>query len=287
RIALIAILLAGVCPAAYCQYSKDRADKGKDEFDIVGLCRRLKGKLVDQTGNHGQDHRIWSRSLHQWRDLYVYLPPGYDPCEKYPIVIYLHPFAFDERSFLRIVPHIDEAIACGKLPPMIIAAPDGSLDGCGCLDRPGSFFLNSNAGPYEDFILQDVWDHMCKHYPIRPERNAHVLAGISMGGFAAFNLGIRHRNAFGIVAGIHAPLNLRWADVDGNPRAKFDPRRWGWRTGFDNPHEVLASLAGGAAKIRMGQVLRPVFGDGDDALLGVAANNALELVISTGLRNGG
>ena len=24
------------------------------------------------------------------------------------------------------------------------------------------------------------------------------------------------------------------ADVDGNPRAKFDPRRWGWRTGYDN-----------------------------------------------------
>ena len=95
RIALIAIVLAGVCPAAYCQYSKDRPDKGKDEFDIVGLCRRLKGRLVDNTGNHGKDHRIWSRSLHQWRDLYVYLPPGYDPCERYPIVIYLHPFAYE------------------------------------------------------------------------------------------------------------------------------------------------------------------------------------------------
>jgi S-formylglutathione hydrolase FrmB len=107
-----------------------------------------------------------------------------------------------------------------------------------------------------------------------------------MGGFAAFNLGIRHRNAFGVVAGIHPPLNLRWADVDGNPRAKFDPRRWGWRTGFDNPHEILASMAGGVAKVRMGHVIKPVFGEGDDALLDISANNPLELVLKTGLRNG-
>ncbi len=225
RITLIALVLAGIWPTLgqaqfnqYFQPAKEK-EKGKDEFDMIGLVRRLKGRIVDHTNNHGQDHRIWSRSLHQWRDLYVYLPPGFDPHERYPIVFYLHPFAFDERTFLRLVPFIDEAIASGKLPPLIVAAPDGSLDGQGCLERPGSFFLNTGAGPYEDFLMQDVWDFVCKHYPIRPERNAHVLAGISMGGFAAFNQGIRHRNAFGIVAGIHPPLNLRWADVDGNPRA--------------------------------------------------------------------
>ena len=68
--------------------------------------------------------------------------------------------------------------------------------------------------------------------------------------------------------------------MDGNPRAKFDPRRWGWRTGFDSPAEVLANMAGGLAKVRMGHVVRPVFGDGDEALLGIAANNPLELVLS-------
>jgi hypothetical protein len=292
RVGLIALALAAVWPAcAQCQFNQyfqptKEKDKGKDEFDIVGLARRLKGSIVDHTGNHGQDHRIWSRSLHQWRDLYVYLPPGFDPHERYPIVFYLHPFAYDERTFLRLVGYIDDAIVCGKLPPLIVAAPDGSLDGRGCLERPGSFFLNSNAGPFEDFLMQDVWDFVCKNYPIRPERNAHVLAGISMGGFAAFNQGLRHRDAFGIVAGIHPPLNLRWADVDGNPRAKFDPRRWGWRTGFDDPHEVLATYAGGAFKVRMGKVVRPVFGEGDEALLNISGNNPLELVLSTGLKNG-
>ncbi|MBI2805564.1 MAG: hypothetical protein HYX68_11355 [Planctomycetes bacterium] len=259
--------------------------KGKDETEFIQIGRRLKGRVVDHTRNHGHDNRMWSRSLHQWRDLYIYLPPGYNRNERYPIIIYLHPFTLDERTFLRFVPKLDEAMACGKLPPCIVVAPDGSLDGRGCLGKPGSFFLNSNAGPYEDFVLGDMWDFVCQRYPIRPERNAHVLAGVSMGGFSAFNLGMRHRNAFGIVIGLHPPLNTRWADVDGNPRAKFDPRRWGWRTGFDNPNEIIANY-GGAFKIKMGDTIQPVFGVGDDALLGISANNPLELMLKTGLRNG-
>ncbi len=278
---LVAVMLAGLVPFT----SLAQEAKGKDETNIIALGKRLKGRIIDHTGNHGHDNRMWSRSLHQWRDLYIYLPPGYNRNERYPIMIYLHPFAMDERTFLLLVPKLDEAIACGKLPPLIIAAPDGSLDGVGCLEKPGSFFLNSNAGPYEDFVLNDMWDFVCQRYPVRPERNAHILAGVSMGGYAAFNLGIRHRDAFGVVIGIHPPLNTRWADVDGNPRAKFDPRRWGWRTGFDNPNEVIANY-GGAFKVKMGNVIRPVFGVGDDALLGVSANNPLELVLKTGLRNG-
>jgi S-formylglutathione hydrolase FrmB len=282
RILLAALMLATACLATVQSHEPA---KDYDEFDLIRLCRRIKGRIMDHTANHGHNHRIWSRALHQWRDLYVYLPPGYSPRERYPLVMFFHPFAMDERTFMRLVPAVDDAICAGKLPPLIIAAPDGSIDGKGCLLKPGSFFINSNAGPYEDFVCQDVWDFVCKRYPIRSEREAHVLAGISMGGFAAYNIGIRHRDAFGIIIGMHPPLNLRWCDVDGNPRAKFDPRRWGWRTGYDDPHEVLANFAG-AVRIRMGPVVGPVFGVGDDALLNIAANNPIELACKTGLRNG-
>src|SRR5262245_57749381 len=131
---LMAMILC-VLPAAAFAQEPGKA-KGKDEFDMISLCRRLKGRIVDHTSNHGQDNRIWSRSLHQWRDVYIYLPPGYSKCERYPIMIFFHPFAMDERSFLRVVPLLDEAMACGKLPPMIVVSPDGSLDGVGCLEKP-------------------------------------------------------------------------------------------------------------------------------------------------------
>ena len=248
--------------------------------------RHLKGKIIDHTANHGADRRIWSPALNQKRDLYVYLPPNFDPNCRYPLVVFMHGFGDDERLLLRLAPKIDEEICQGKLPPVIIASPDGTFTGEPSCYQPGSFFINSRAGDYEDWVLQDMWDFVCTHYPIRPEREAHVLAGVSMGGFAAFNLGIRHRNAFGVAVGLHPPLNLRWCDINGNYFANFDPSIWSWRCKLDNPNEVIAKFRAGIIKIRIGQVINPLFGFGNDALLAISRQNPIELIDATGLRNG-
>ena len=242
--------------------------------------------MVDHTANHGHDRRIWSRSLGQKRDLYVYLPPNYDPDSRYPIVLFMHGFGQDEQLLLRLAPRIDEEICKGDLPPVIIAAPDGSTTGEPSYSQPGSFFLNSNAGNFEDLVLQDVWDFVCDRYPIRPEREAHVLAGASMGGFAAFSMGIRHRQAFGVAVGFHPPLNLRWVDLDGNYFANFDPHNWGWRTKLDRRREPVAKFYGGLVKVRIAQLIDPLFGFDDDALEEISRQNPIELIDATQLRNG-
>src|SRR5438105_5904273 len=78
--------------------------------------RTLAGHVDDYTNNHGSDRRIWSAALCERRDLYVYLPPGFDPCKKYPIIVWLHGFAQDEQSFLYdVVPKLDRAMADGCL----------------------------------------------------------------------------------------------------------------------------------------------------------------------------
>src|SRR5688500_15495968 len=147
RFSLLALVAFAFATPAYAQLTAPHVQfmnvepKGKDEFDFVGLCKRLKGRIVDHTANHGHDNRVWSRAMFQWRDLYIYLPPGYSNKQCYPIMYYLHPFALDERSSLLIISHLDDAICQGKLPPCIIVAPDGSLDGKGCLEKPGSFYL--------------------------------------------------------------------------------------------------------------------------------------------------
>ena len=115
------------------------------------LNRRLQGQVVDHTHNHGRDRRIWSPALGQCRDLYVYLPPGFNPDQSYPFMMWLHGFAQDEISFLQyVVKPLDEAIACGKLPPLIVAAPDGSITGKASWTSAGSFFVNTRAGAFED-----------------------------------------------------------------------------------------------------------------------------------------
>jgi S-formylglutathione hydrolase FrmB len=280
---LAALLLAGLAvPTSFAQEPEDEeTDRG---LDPIALNAVIGGRVVDHTHNHGSDKRIWSRSLFQWRDMYVYLPPGFNKNQFYPVVLFLHGFAQDEHSFLHAVRALDNAILRGIMPPVIVAAPDGSLDGFGCLARPGSFFINSNAGPYEDFVLQDVWDYLVYHYPIRPEREAHVLVGVSMGGFGAFNLGIRHRDAFGAVVGIFPPLNLRWSDCHGDTQADFNPYSWGWRENFDNPREVLG--LSGARRLRLGKLIAPVFGDGEEAQQAIRDNNPIELIDKTRLRNG-
>ena len=48
-------------------------------FDFVNLDRlnrKLRGRVVDFTENHGADRRIYSPILGRPRDLYVYLPPA-------------------------------------------------------------------------------------------------------------------------------------------------------------------------------------------------------------------
>jgi S-formylglutathione hydrolase FrmB len=222
--------------------------------------RKLHGQLVDYTHNHGADRRIWSEALGQKRDMYVYLPPGFDPRQSYPLLIWLHGFGQDEHTFAKVVaPRIDEAIACGKLPPLVIASPDGSLAGHECLLTPGSFFINSAAGRFEDFVMQDVWSFMIEHYPIRPERESHILAGVSMGGGAAYNLGIKYRDRVGVVVGVFPPVNMRWIDCHGRYMGNFDPNCWDWRTDFSRRYEVIGRFYG-VVTIRQKRITDPLYG---------------------------
>src|SRR5262249_9355408 len=138
---------------------------------------------------------------------------------------------------------------------------------------------------FEDFVLQDVWDFLTQHYPILSDRGAHVLAGVSMGGFAAYNYGIKHKDAFGVVVGIFPPLNLRWVDCHGRYFANFDPKCWGWRTDL-RPREPIARFYGGLITLRLTQVIDPIFGRSPEALTEIIRENPIEMVDRYGLHNG-
>ena len=69
----------------------------------------IRGQILDFTHNHGHDHRIWSPALCQKRDLYVYLPPCYDPAKRYPVAFVLHGAMQDEQFFIRPKPETASA----------------------------------------------------------------------------------------------------------------------------------------------------------------------------------
>jgi len=220
---------------------------------------KLSGHIVDFTNNHGSDRRIWSAALGCKRDLYVYVPPGYDGVKQYPITIWLHGFSQDEKDFLKLAPAFDEAITAGKLPPMIVAVPDGTFKGFSTMTNSGSFFLNGKKGQFEDYLIQDVWRFLTANFAIRPEKEAHILAGASMGGFSAVNLAIKYRAIFQIAVGIMPLLDLRYCDCHGNHWAPFDPNCLG-RIEHYKPMASAGRLFL-VINIRYGTAMRPVFGN--------------------------
>src|SRR5262249_37127730 len=144
---------------------------------LLGPCqvervnRRLHGQVLAFTRRPGHDRRIWSAALKQRRDLLVYLPPGYDPAKKYPPALFLPGAAQDEQFFLQvIVRRFDGAIAKGQVPPLIIAAPDGSIHGRATMKEPASFWCDSRAGCFEKYLMEDVWGFLTRNFPVRPER---------------------------------------------------------------------------------------------------------------------
>ena len=258
----------------------------KESANIIFINQKLCGQVIDHTANHGKDRRIWSPSLCQRRDLYVYLPPGFDPHQRYPLVVWLHGFAQDEAAFLtEVAPRIDAAMRAGLLPPFIAIAPDGSLEGEPCHAKPGSFFINSKAGKFEDYVMNDVLGFVFANYPIRPERQAHMFVGLSMGGFGAYTQGIKHRDQFGSVVGIYPPLNLRWIDKDGKYFSISTPTV-GWRTQVTSRNEVIARFYGGLITFTIGQMIEPIFGRSEQGLQEVMKHNPIEMIDSYNLKPG-
>lgn len=274
---------------AFCFGGTEVARAGViDTLELSYLRHRIGGQILDYTHNHGRDRRFYSESLGQCRDLYVYLPPCYNSGLKYPVLFFLHGFAQDERSFFYCVTEMDRAIRSGRLPPTIVIAVDGSINGRASYWRSdnSSFYINSNSGRFEDYLMIDVWNWAHQQFSIRPEREAHVLAGFSMGGGAAFDLGMRHRDRVGVVAGIYPPVNLRYVDCHNDYMANFNPCCWSWRTELTNRRETVGIYFGGLYKVRMSSLVDPLFDWGEPAVRGFSEHNPAEHLQKDNFRNG-
>jgi poly(3-hydroxybutyrate) depolymerase len=261
----------------------------RDRADLDRLNRRLHGRVVDHTHNHGADRRLASPTLGRPRDVYVYLPPGYDPCRRaYPLVLYLHMGYVDEHDFVgsgRLV-ELDRMIARGEFPPAVVVAPDGTIAGKNRILAAHSMFVNGCGGRFQDYLVDDLLPFVTGRYSIRPEREAHALLGVSSGGLGAVGLALKRRDLFGSVATLAAPLNLRYGSA--GPRgyfADFDPATYRPAERYD-PGAVIGRFELGLHRIRARRYMEPVFGCAPDPIAAIARENPADLLVATGLRPG-
>ena len=275
----VLILLAGAATPARAQL-----------FDLVSLERlngKLRGHIVDHTHNHGADRRLYSPILGMPRDLYVYLPPDYDPSVAYPLILFLHGADVDEHDFLDPgdLKELDGMMSRGEMPRAVIAAPDGTYNGSNTLVSTHSLWVNGLGGRYEDHVVDEVMPFLSRTYSIRPEREAHALLGVSAGGYGAMAIAIRHRDRIGAVATLAGPLNLRYDTTSGRYGDDFDPATYRARTECD-PNMVIARFYFGLLRRRVKTFLDPVYGSGPDLIARVAADNPADLLATTDLRPG-
>jgi S-formylglutathione hydrolase FrmB len=248
---------------------------------------QLAGHVVDYTNNHGSDRRIFSPILGQPRDLYVYLPPGYDPGRAYPLVLFFHMADVDEHYFVgsKLLNIVDNLIVCGAFPPAVIVGPDGMYGGRNRLNARHSLYVNGCGGRYEDHVLQEVVPFLMANYSIRPEREAHAIVGASAGGYGAMSIAIEHRDFFGAVATLAGPLNLRYSNEDGKYFENFDPLTYRWKTRY-NPNEVIGISYFGLLRLRAKRFMGPVFGEGDAVAARIAQTNPADKLFATDLQPG-
>lgn len=280
----VAATLVALAPAARAGFvanllrvcSRDAVEEVND---------RLAGRVLDFSNNHRHDRRVYCPSLGQPRDVYVYLPPGYDGTTPFPLMIWLHGLGQDEKNFLDLVETFDREIRCGRFPPVVIVAPDGTISGRPALFVTGSFYMNSRAGRFEDYIADDVWGFATRTFRVRPERGAHVLAGASMGGYGAYNLGFKHRDRFGVLIGLLPPLDIRYADCHDNYLADYDPACHAYREEM-RPHRVIARFYG-VIKVKERRVTDPTVGRRNpDGMAFYSTQNPVELLDTLDVRPG-
>ena len=122
----------------------------------------------------------------------VYLPADYSVNQRsYPVVYLLHGYSDDETVWIQFGQAnqiVDKGVAEGKVPPCILIIPDGKVTWyCNSYDKKDN---------WEDVFIQEFMPAIEKEYRIRAKREFRAIAGLSMGGYGALKISMRHPELF-------------------------------------------------------------------------------------------
>lgn len=120
----------------------------------------------------------------------IVLPPDYETSGKrYPVLYLLHGVMQNYTVWGR---NLGAAFYARNLRELILVMPDGG----------NTWFVNyaaSAAGAkdqWEDHLVNDVIGNVDRSFRTIAQKEGRAIAGLSMGGFAAFSIGLRHPDMF-------------------------------------------------------------------------------------------
>lgn len=165
-----------------------------------------------------------SPALGREAEMQVIVPESPGP---WPVLLLLHGLTGSFASFVR---H-HQAARLFRDEPVLVVIPDGGR----------SFYANEpweGGVRYEDAIWQDALGYVERVYPTLQRRESRAVMGLSMGGYGALLLGLRHLDLFGACASISGSTYFSHEPVPHH--AHDDVGRLGAALPDDNDLFVLA-----------------------------------------------
>jgi S-formylglutathione hydrolase len=174
--------------------SKNGSDVANGSVMIKGPSGRIIDTIVYSPGLAGN---LLGDS--PYRNVSIYLPPGYDSSDKhYPVVYLLHGYMGDNELWfgkgyakVDLKSIMDYLINYKTINPMILVSPDSDNRFW------GSWYINSkSSGNWEDFIVQDVVQFTDSNYRTIPNSESRGIAGHSMGGYGTIMIAMKNPDVF-------------------------------------------------------------------------------------------
>ncbi len=149
---------------------------------------------------HGDVRSVWyySTTRKQMRRMHVYTPPGYDPgtATKYPVLYLMHGGGDEDSSWSTIGRAgfiLDNLLAAGKIKPMLVVMPNGSVSlpgvsplGVPALTPEAQAARIAGISMLHDAFVEDLLGNIIptveRRYRVFTDRSHRAMAGLSMGG---------------------------------------------------------------------------------------------------------
>ena len=113
--------------------------------------------------------------------------------KRFPVVYLLHGHGGQETDWFN---HSAAAELANSLE-LVVVTPDGA----------NSWYINTPAERWEDYITRDLIEEVERRWPVRPGRASRAVAGLSMGGYGAMNIAMRRPEVFALAASMSGALD--------------------------------------------------------------------------------
>jgi enterochelin esterase-like enzyme len=166
---------------------------------------------------HGQTQEFSYESAvtNTRRKAMVYLPAGYAPDRRYPVLYLLHGIGGNEHEwsgYVRATVILDKLIASGQAEPMIVVMPNGRARADDASPSPDQTFTPGHIAAFSSFeadLLRSLVPAIEGRYSTLADAPHRAIAGLSMGGGQALNIGLTHLDTFGWVGGFSSAPNTK------------------------------------------------------------------------------